>query len=123
MPVRLAGLVRAGCARLALGVVYALALVTAACGTQLSAACLMARCERARVCACRRGAAASCEACFSYFFCDRWSRPVFKGEVFHGVCLQKKMKEEKTIRRSIRGTVTNKAKVDRVVRENHMVRA
>jgi hypothetical protein len=44
--------------------------------------------------------------------------PVFKGETFHGVCLQKKMKEERTVRRSIRGSVKNEQKVARVHAEN-----
>lgn len=54
------------------------------------------------------------------FLCARGSQDilVFKGEIFHGVCLQKKLKEEKTIRRSMRGSVTNKQKVESVHREN-----
>ncbi len=43
---------------------------------------------------------------------------MYKAETFHGVCLQKKMKEEKAVRRSMRGTVTNKSKVERVHQEN-----
>jgi hypothetical protein len=48
---------------------------------------------------------------------------VFKGETFHGACLQKKLKEEKTTRRSMRGSVTNKNKVERVHAENMKVSA
>jgi hypothetical protein len=43
---------------------------------------------------------------------------VYKSETFHGVCLQKKMKEERAVRRSIRGSVKNEQKVARVHADN-----
>ena len=53
---------------------------------------------------------------------DAWNSfdflAVFKGQVYHGFCLQKQMKEEKSTRRSIRGTVKNKRKVERVRKDN-----